>query len=447
MQEPPQQYMVIENLQNSIYARFVNSHSFYLICLDTAGHYTFVNPLFASKLAFIAPKLVGMHAREILCSEDLEVINAVAGACFANPDQSLPARIRMPDEKGGMAWSHWEVAALKDEHDVVCGLISIGYDISENENAHREAAAYAQKIDNIIEHITDGFLIIDREWRIAKVNNVLERKIGLKRSQILGKSFWDFFPDDPSFKYPACYRKAMQSKTSVTFEEFDKEVQRWYEVTAYPSDEGLTILFRDVTEKKIAEEKIKDSRNKLSAILNSTTDINILIDPEYKIITFNRKAYDSIKFLYDQKRLAVGQNIMDYVLPGTEEEFIQNFQSALKGKPVEVKLKLFFKPGLALWFLVKYFPIYDAEHKIIGVAFNSIDIDQQQRQYEKLAEIASMYSHDIRRPVATILGITQLINAKELSYENQEWFNYLRKTTLELDRVIHRIVKKTSEIG
>jgi PAS domain S-box-containing protein len=419
-----------------------------MVCVDNQGYYTYVNPLFASKFSFICKNFVGAQVDSIVNPDDLKKINQVATACKSHPHKTFTLRVRMTDSSGkNMVWTQWEASALKDTNNITCGIICLGYDITESQHAQREAMQYALKLDNIIENVGDGFLIINKNWEFVKVNRVFEEIVGVDRQQVLGKSLWLTFPDNGAYQYPKAYRRAMLEHTTSYFIDYNVEAQRWYEGTAYPSEEGLTVLFRDITEKKKAEEKIRESRNKLSAILNSTSDINILIDPEYRVLSFNKTAYESMQILYDNQKIELGQNILQYILPGTIEEFNHNFQTALKGEPVEVKIKLFFKPGLALWFLVKYFPVYDAENNIIGVAFSSTNINQQQRQYEKLEEIANLYSHDIRRPVATILGITQLIEQKELTNENKEWFGHLRKTTQELDRVIHQIVIKTSEIG
>ena len=439
--------MVLDNIENSVYGRFINSSSFYLVCLDTQGCYTFVNQLFADRFSFISSNFIGQHLSIAVTPDDVEKTKEVIDTCLANPDSSFTLRFRISGKQGSLSWSQWEAAALKDNNGVTCGLLCLGYDISEKEHASLEALEYAQKIDNIIENITDGFLIIDRNWTIIRVNKVFEQYIGVSRNQVVGKVLWEVFPDHTYYHYPAAFRKAMQENTKESFLDYNEVEQRWYKGTVYPSEEGITVIFSDVTEKKQTEERIRESGNKLAAILNSTSDINILIDPEYKILSFNKTAYESTKVLYEGKQLTVGQSVLEYIIPGTVDAFKANFQKALQGVPLEEKIKLFFKPGVALWFLAKYFPVFDADGKTIGVAFNSINIDKEQRQYEKLEEIASMYSHEIRRPVATILGITQLINSEDLNGENKQWFGHLRKTTLELDQVIHQIVTKTSEIG
>jgi PAS domain S-box-containing protein len=436
-----------DTLISSSYRHLVNSPTFYLVCLSPDGYYRYVNPLFAQRFSFITDHFIGIHHDCSIFAEDIEKSHALIQKCLENPNQIVTAQLRKPDGKGGHTWAHWEISAELDMMGQVSELVCIGYDITETEHAHRQAQEYARKIDTIIENITDGFLILDHQWRFTTLNAVAEKKIGLSRADIIGKCFWDLYPDSDQFQYPAAYKKAMREGVSVMFQEYDPDRNQWFDITVYPSEEGLTILFKDITDKKVAEDLIRDSNYKLKAILNSTSDINILIDPNYRVLSFNKEALESMRKFYDNWELAIGQNIMDYILPGTEQEFMANFQSALAGKAVELKMKLAFKPGLALWFLIRYFPVYDANGQAIGVAMNSTNIDKQQRQYEHLSEIASLYSHEIRRPVATILGITQLINSDKLTLENKEWFDYLTQTTKELDRVIHRIVRKTGEMG
>ena len=438
--------MADNSLIHSAYRHLVNSPTFYLIRINLEGLFTYVNPHFAKRFSFLYDDFIGKHYLNTIHEEDLPLCQKAAEACLCNPSEVVPVRLRKPNGQGGYFWSHWEFSAFGEEAEAPREIVCIGYDITETELAQQKAQEYAQKIDIFINNITDSFFVVDREWKFLKVNKVFEMLIGKTEEELLGQSLVDLMPEGMLHSYPETLHKALQEGISINFEEYSPASQRWYEVTIYPSPEGLTVLLKDITEKKIAQEIIRESNNKLTAILNSTTDINILIDPEYRVLSFNKMAVESMRKFYDNRELATGQNILEYILPGTEEEFMRNFQAALSGEVVEVKIRLSFKPGMALWFLVKYYPVLDLDGKIIGVAFNSTNIDKQQRQYEQLSHIASLYSHEIRRPVATILGITQLIHADQLSVENKEWFDYLIQTTRELDRVIQRIVRKTSEI-
>ncbi|MBW3544855.1 MAG: PAS domain-containing protein, partial [Bacteroidetes bacterium] len=340
--------MTVENIQNSIYARLADSSSFYLVCLDTSGCYAYVNPNFAQKLSHVTAKPIGLHHHETIHPEDTTLTQGGIEACLALPNEVFTIRVRIPNGEGAYGWSHWEISAYQNDAGDPEGIICAGYDISLSESLNREALWHAKKLDNIIEHITDGFLIIDREWKFVKVNKIFEQILKVSREQILGKCIWDVFPDNAKHQYPAAYRKAAQENVATSFIDYNEENRRWYEGRVYPSTEGLTVIFRDITEKKMAEEKIRKSKNKLSAILDSTMDINLLLSPDYHVLSFNRKAYESMKVYFENLRLAPGQNILDYILPGTETDFKKNFQAALHGRTVEVKIKLFFKPGLAL---------------------------------------------------------------------------------------------------
>jgi signal transduction histidine kinase len=74
----------------------------------------------------------------------------------------------------------------------------------------------------------------------------------------LGQSLWDKFPDAVGSRFYEKYHEAVESGTSVHFEEFYEALDHWVEVHAYPSEEGLTVYFRDVTERKRVQEALAE---------------------------------------------------------------------------------------------------------------------------------------------------------------------------------------------
>src|SRR5215216_4900534 len=115
---------------------------------------------------------------------------------------------------------------------------------------------------DILESITDEFSALDRQWRFTYVNeqalDVIRRAKGeeLTREEVLGKSFWEVFPEGVGSVFYEKYHEAMREQKSVHFEACSPFTDRWVEVHAYPSQEGLSVYGRGITERKRAEEQL-----------------------------------------------------------------------------------------------------------------------------------------------------------------------------------------------
>ena len=128
---------------------------------------------------------------------------------------------------------------------------------SEAEAARREAAGASDaRYRDVIETMSDGFLGIDREWRVVAVNHVQERVSGKPRTETLGKILWDVFPDarDPARRFWSEFHRVAEERQPSHFVEHYPPLDLWVEVDAIPSrDGGIAVFFRDISERKRAE--------------------------------------------------------------------------------------------------------------------------------------------------------------------------------------------------
>ena len=113
----------------------------------------------------------------------------------------------------------------------------------------REAEAMAR----VLESITDAFYAFDGEWRFTHVNAHAERLLCRPRAELLGRVVWDEFPEAVGTKPFVEYRRAVTEQVPVAFEEFYVPLATWFEVRAYPSPDGLSVFFQDITARKEAE--------------------------------------------------------------------------------------------------------------------------------------------------------------------------------------------------
>ncbi|MBW3545569.1 MAG: PAS domain-containing protein [Bacteroidetes bacterium] len=433
-------------LSASLFKLLESSSSFYVIKVGMNGCYSYVNQTFADKFSFIAPNLVGMPYEITIHPEDLPVCQEATFACMSHPEKSVPVKMRKPAPGGEYFWAFYEFSAVLASDGAVAEILCIGYDITSTEKASERAKREKERLDVIIENMVDGFYILDRDWRFIKANQAFEDMIGVLRSRFVGKKIWDVLPKEGyQNNYKELYNKAIQEGQTINFEEYRPDLKKWFEKTVYPSQEGLTVILKDITEHKYTEEKIQEANSKLIAALNSTSDLNILISPDFTVSSFNKVAAEYARTFFNQT-ITEGDSFWQLIPPGTEEMFRKNVKLAFAGEPIEQKHQFNFAPGVSLWYRIRFYPVRNAESALIGVAFNAINIDKEQRQLANLEEIASLYSREVKRPVATIVGITHLINEDDLNPANKEWFGYLIKTTQELDRVINRIMKKSNEL-
>jgi two-component sensor histidine kinase len=94
-----------------------------------------------------------------------------------------------------------------------------------------------------------------------------ENIMGMPRSEVLNQNLWDTFPEVKDLKFFQNYHQAVDSKETASFEEYFPPLDMWIEVNAYPSDDGLSIFFRNITNRKLREKKLEDSLQEKETLL------------------------------------------------------------------------------------------------------------------------------------------------------------------------------------
>jgi PAS domain S-box-containing protein len=149
------------------------------------------------------------------------------------------------------------------------GLLNVRISVAERqirelaERNHARAALQesARTMTNILEKTTDGFFAVDSEWKLIYVNAAAEKIVGRKRDELLSGLFWERFPELIGSVSQANYEKVMADRAAIEFESSDASGKLWYEIHAYPSNGGVSVFFRDISErKKIESERLTTSK-------------------------------------------------------------------------------------------------------------------------------------------------------------------------------------------
>lgn len=154
---------------------------------------------------------------------------------------------------GSEFWVELNIVPISNKEGQVSHWVALQREITERKQAEAALVASKQQISKILESITDGFFTMDEQWRFTYVNQKAEQILHRDRTELLGQSLWDAFPDTEGSTLERELRKAIDQKVAVTFEDFHASLGKWFEVHAYPSGDGLSVVCNDITNRKHIE--------------------------------------------------------------------------------------------------------------------------------------------------------------------------------------------------
>ncbi|WP_087632839.1 putative bifunctional diguanylate cyclase/phosphodiesterase [Caballeronia telluris] len=122
----------------------------------------------------------------------------------------------------------------------------------------------------VLDHITDGVMSLDREWKFRNLNRTAARLLKRRPEDLLGREIWAEYPDLIGSSYEAAYRQAAETGVSSTATEFYPPLGAWFEVRAFPCDGGVIVLVRDVTEARAISERLsrQATHDELTGLIN-----------------------------------------------------------------------------------------------------------------------------------------------------------------------------------
>lgn len=139
--------------------------------------------------------------------------------------------------------------------------------IDRQQDAKAKIRATDGQIVDSLENMTDAFFAVDRQWRFSYANQKVGEILQRNPDNLLGKVIWEEFPETVGSKFEREYRKAAAQQVSLTFEDCSPITKRWFEVRVFPSYEGLSVFFHDITHRKRTEAALRREKQKVEALL------------------------------------------------------------------------------------------------------------------------------------------------------------------------------------
>jgi len=144
-------------------------------------------------------------------------------------------------------------------------------DYADLKQAQKALDESQHQLSAILDNIADGFFAVDRQWRFTHINDAALLHFQKTRAEVLGRNLFEVFPAARNTIFEDRYRHAMENGEPVHFESNSLLGDMAMEVHAYPGRETMTVLFRDVTERKHAEEALRKLNNELEERIAAQT--------------------------------------------------------------------------------------------------------------------------------------------------------------------------------
>ena len=146
-------------------------------------------------------------------------------------------------------------------------------DLTEHRRAEEALRESEARYRTVLDSITDGLLVLDKNWRYTYFSEHGARMIGMRTEDLIGGCVWDLFPHAQETKFWEGYHRAVETGQPVEFEEYYPEpLNKWFECRCYPSPEGLSVYFHDITESKRAKEALRESDQRLRTLSDNLPD-------------------------------------------------------------------------------------------------------------------------------------------------------------------------------
>ncbi|MBB6610806.1 PAS domain S-box protein [Pontibacter sp. Tf4] len=287
----------------------------------------------------------------------------------------------------------------------VAGIQTIAKDITPIVRSFETIERQAGKLNTILNSITDAFFALDHEWRFTYANSVFLQQEGYSKSELLGKSIWEIYPKVKSSLFYEKAAEAFASGEAAQFEEsFDSGVT--YRFSIYPSAEGLSVYYTDIT----GQMKTQQELRKLSLVASHTTNGVIIADKKRRIEWVNEGFTRMTGYTLAE---AVGKRRPE--LLQADEAGAKAYKEAVSkmkyGKPVSLELLNYKKNGEELWLSVQINPILDEQGKIQQFITIQTDITERvksAKELEKLSLVAKGIDNSV--VITDAEGRTEWVN-------------------------------------
>ncbi|NIO37206.1 PAS domain S-box protein [Candidatus Bathyarchaeota archaeon] len=411
-----------------------------IVTLDMKGVITSCNAAVMRLTGYYRDEVVGKHFSELgfLNSTDAPRYLALF-ASILRGEQPKPFEVTWHNKNGTSHVSEFHVSLIKTD-DQPIGIQAIARNITDRKITEQRIRENEQKFAQLFKDNPEATIFLDPDFRIADVNPRFTKLFGYSLDEAKGKHTEDLIvPKDRVDELEGLHNNAKNGQVYLdTVRRAKGGNQIFVSVSAAPigaSEKliGYVVIYRDITDRKKAEEELRESRRHFRKLFDLIVDPVGIVDKKGKIL----EVTDSVEKITGFKREdLVGRNFLRTKIATAKSKVIlmKNLAKRMMGvhlPPYEVEILT--KDGRKLPYEVNAAKIEYKGKPADLVVFR--DVSQRKKMEEKLRVVGGLTRHDIRNKLSTITGNIYL--AKKSLAGHDKTLDYLS----DAESAIHQVVR------
>ncbi|MBC8053371.1 MAG: PAS domain S-box protein [Sphingobacteriaceae bacterium] len=218
--------------------------------LNSDGICQFTSETISNVLGYDPQHWIGKNISEFIHPQYYEIFNIALKRVSQQFKVELPA-FKLKNSKGEWRWIETVLTNLINE-DTIKGIVANSRDVTEQFLIENQKEKAIRRLNKLIENYTQGYFSLDKNWIIREVNPATLRLLDMPREKLINRSLLELFPSHQA-NFSSQYRIAVRENRFVEFEEKMSSTNRWFQIAAYPYEEGLTVFFKEVTNEKLQQ--------------------------------------------------------------------------------------------------------------------------------------------------------------------------------------------------
>jgi PAS domain S-box-containing protein len=249
------------------------------------------------------------------------------------------------------------------------------FDLSRQRNRTKQKE---QELEIVLNRINDGVVSVDNNWCYTFLNDAALLTHPFGKKETIGKSIWDIHPEMEGTVFWAKYHEAKDTGVVTETEAYYAPMDTWFSVKAYPSVDGLTIFYKNISESK----RLGEQQSLMASIVNSSDDGIISKTLDGIITSWNKGAEKILGYTAEE---VIGKHISLIIPVELQHEEVNIIKKISQGENVEhYETRRLKKNGQSLHVALSISPVKDANGTITGASKIVRDITDKKQAEENL---------------------------------------------------------------